>query len=103
MAVTGRAALVALIGTLAAVLLRTVAGLLVVDGLIAAVIVADIARAGSVRRLEISRSGDTRIMLGEAGATTLKRSQCAQSGRWGSGRARPTSQRRGEYVCCPRS
>jgi len=71
MALTGRAALVALIGTLAAVLLRTVAGLIVVDGLIAAAIVVDVARAGSVRKLQISRSGDTRIMLGETGSTTL--------------------------------
>jgi len=71
MAVTGRAALIALIGTLATVLLRTVAGLVAVDGLIAAAIIADIALAGSVRKLRISRSGDDRIMLGEAGATTL--------------------------------
>jgi uncharacterized protein (DUF58 family) len=68
---TGRAGLVALIGTLAAVLLRTVPGLLTVDGLIAAAIVADVALAGSVRQLRMSRAGDTRIMLGERGATTL--------------------------------
>src|SRR5271165_3687039 len=66
MALTGRAALVALIGTLAALLLRTVRGLVAVDSLIAVVVL-----AGSVRRLRISRSGDTRIMLGERGATTL--------------------------------
>ncbi len=71
MALTGRAALLALIGTLAAVLLRTVAGLVTVDGLIAVAIAADVALAGSVRRLGMSRSGDTRIMLGERGATTL--------------------------------
>src|SRR5580693_8506426 len=71
MALTGRAALIALIGTLAAVLLRTVAGLVAVDGLIAAAIIADVALAGSVRKLQMSRSGDTRIMLGERGASTL--------------------------------
>jgi uncharacterized protein (DUF58 family) len=71
MALTGRAALVALIGTLAAVLLRTVPGLVAFDGLILAAIVTDIALAGSVRQLGMSRSGDTRIMLGEDGATTL--------------------------------
>jgi uncharacterized protein (DUF58 family) len=71
MALTGRAALIALIGTLAAVLLRTVAGLVVVDALIAAVIMVDVALAGSVRQLQMTRSGDTRIMLGEHGATTL--------------------------------
>jgi uncharacterized protein (DUF58 family) len=68
---TGRAALVALVGTLAAVLLRTVPGLVTVDGLIAVAIVADVALAGSVRQLRMSRAGDTRIMLGERGATTL--------------------------------
>ncbi|HSR83024.1 MAG TPA: DUF58 domain-containing protein [Streptosporangiaceae bacterium] len=71
MALTGRAALLALIGTLAALLLRTVAGVVVVDSLIAAAIVVDVALAGGVRQLQISRSGDTRIMLGELGATTL--------------------------------
>jgi uncharacterized protein (DUF58 family) len=71
MALTGRAALVALIGTVAAVLLRTVAGLILVDGLIAVAIVADIALAGSVRQLSMARSGDTRILLGDSGATTL--------------------------------
>jgi len=71
MALSGRAALVALIGTLAAVLLRTVPGLVAVDGLIAVAIVADVVLAGSVRQLRMSRSGDTRIMLGERGATML--------------------------------
>src|SRR5215472_8313781 len=71
MAITGRAGLIALIGTLAALLLRTVAGLVAVDGLIAAAIVTDVALAGSVRQLEMTRCGDSRIMLGEAGATTL--------------------------------
>jgi uncharacterized protein (DUF58 family) len=71
MALTGRAALIALIGTLAAVLLRTVPGLVAVDGLIAVAIIADIALAGGVRQLRMSRSGDTRVMLGELGATTL--------------------------------
>ena len=71
MALTGRAALLALFGTLAAVLLRTVPGLVTVDGVIALAIVADVVLAGSVGRLQMSRSGDTRIMLGERGATTL--------------------------------
>jgi uncharacterized protein (DUF58 family) len=71
-AVTGRAALVALLATLAAVALRSIAGLLVVDGCIILAILADVAMAASVRRLEISRAGDSRIMLGERGATTLE-------------------------------
>ncbi len=71
MALTGRAALIALIGTLAAVILRTVPGLIAVDGLIAVAIIADIALAGSARNLRMARSGDTRIMLGQRGAVTL--------------------------------
>ncbi|HYK68539.1 MAG TPA: DUF58 domain-containing protein [Streptosporangiaceae bacterium] len=71
MALTGRAALVALAGTLAALALRTTAGLLLVDGCIVVAILADTAMAASVRRLQFSRSGDTRILMGERGATTL--------------------------------
>jgi uncharacterized protein (DUF58 family) len=71
MALTGRAALVALVGTLAALVLRSTAGLLLVDGCIVAAILADIALAASVRKLQFSRSGDTRIMLGQHGCTTL--------------------------------
>jgi uncharacterized protein (DUF58 family) len=70
-ALTGRAALVAFVATLAAALLRTVAGLILVDGIVAVAIVADVALAGSVRQLRMSRSGDTRILLGERGVTTL--------------------------------
>jgi uncharacterized protein (DUF58 family) len=71
MALTGRAALVALVGTLAALALRTTAGLLLVDGCIVAAILADITLAPSVRRLRFSRSGDTRVMLGQRAETTL--------------------------------
>ena len=71
MALTGRAALVALIGTLAMLLLRTRNGLILVDGLIAAAIVADIILAASVRQLSFARSGDTRILLGQQGTATL--------------------------------
>jgi uncharacterized protein (DUF58 family) len=71
MVVTGRAALVAVVATLAALALRTTAGLLLVDGLIAVAIGTDVARAASVRKLEISRSGDTRIRLGQQGTVTL--------------------------------
>jgi len=71
MVVTGRLALVAVVATLAALALRTTAGVLLVDGLIAVAVAADIARAGSVRKLDISRSGDTRIRLGHEGAVTL--------------------------------
>jgi uncharacterized protein (DUF58 family) len=71
MALTGRAAIVALIGTLAALAFRSVWAVLVVDGLIAGGIVADCVMAGGVRQLRAARSGDTRILLGQQGAVTL--------------------------------
>jgi uncharacterized protein (DUF58 family) len=71
MALTGRAALAALIGTLAALAFRSVWAVLVVDGLIAGGIVADCVLAGGVRQLRAARSGDTRILLGQQGAVTL--------------------------------
>jgi uncharacterized protein (DUF58 family) len=72
MALTGRAALVALIGTLAAVAVRTTAALLLVDAAIVAAIVVDLALAASVRGLELSRSGDTRVLLGQDATTTVR-------------------------------
>jgi len=71
MALTGRAPLVALIGTLAALAFRSAWAVLVVDGLIAGGIVADCVLAGGVRQLRAARSGDTRILLGQQGAVTL--------------------------------
>jgi uncharacterized protein (DUF58 family) len=71
MAITGRAALVALIGTLAALLLGTVAGLLTVDGLILAAIAADLILAAGVGQLWLSRSGDAKILLGQQGSVAL--------------------------------
>ncbi|MBO0825701.1 MAG: DUF58 domain-containing protein, partial [Actinobacteria bacterium] len=71
MVLTGRAALVALVATLAALALRTTAGLLLVDGCIVAAILADVIMAASVRSLRVTRSGDTRVLLGQSCATTL--------------------------------
>jgi uncharacterized protein (DUF58 family) len=70
-AVTGRAALVALIGTLAALLSGSIAGLLTVDGLILAAIAFDLVLAAGVRQLTLTRSGDTTILLGQQGTATL--------------------------------
>jgi len=70
-AVTGRAALAALIGTLAAVASRSMAGLLSVDGLIIAAIALDLILAAGIRQLTLSRSGDTTILLGQQGTATL--------------------------------
>jgi uncharacterized protein (DUF58 family) len=70
-AVTGRAALVALIGTLAALLSGSIAGLLTVDGVILAAIALDLVLAAGVRQLTLTRSGDTTILLGQLGTATL--------------------------------
>jgi uncharacterized protein (DUF58 family) len=71
MALTGRAAIAALIGTLATLAFRDVAALIVVDGLIGLGIAADCVLAAGVRQLRVDRSGDTRILLGQPGAVTL--------------------------------
>lgn len=71
MALTGRAALIALVATVVALVARTVAGLLIADGAVALAIAADVALAASVRKLTLTRAGDTRLLLGQPGATTL--------------------------------
>jgi uncharacterized protein (DUF58 family) len=71
MTLTGRAALVALIGTLAAVAFGSITALLVTDGLIALAIAADAMLAGSARLLQVTRSGVPKILLGEQGAVTV--------------------------------
>jgi uncharacterized protein (DUF58 family) len=70
-ALTGRAALVALIGTLAALLSGSIAGLITVDGIILAAIALDLALAAGVRQLTLTRSGDTTILLGQQGTAML--------------------------------
>jgi uncharacterized protein (DUF58 family) len=70
-AVTGRAALLTLIGTLAALLSGSIAGLLTVDGVIIAAIALDLVLAAGVRQLTFTRSGDTTILLGRPGTATL--------------------------------
>jgi uncharacterized protein (DUF58 family) len=71
MALTGRAALAALIGALAALAFRTVAALIVVNVLILAGIAADLLLAAGVRQLRMTRAGDTRILLGQTGSVQL--------------------------------
>jgi uncharacterized protein (DUF58 family) len=66
MALTGRAALAALVATLAAIAFRSIPALAAADGLIAAGIIADCVLAGRVRRLRVSRAGDTRVLLGQS-------------------------------------
>lgn len=71
MALTGRAALAALIGALAALAFRTAAALIVVNAAILAGITADLILAAAVRPLRMTRAGDTRILLGQSGAVQL--------------------------------
>jgi uncharacterized protein (DUF58 family) len=71
MALTGRTALAALAGALLVLAFRTVDALLAVNLLLAAAIVADLVLAASVRRLRITRSGDTRVLLGETATVTV--------------------------------
>jgi uncharacterized protein (DUF58 family) len=71
MALTGRAALAALAGALVVLAVRTLPALLAVNAVLLAAILADLALAASVRQLEITRSGDTRVLLGETAMTQV--------------------------------
>jgi uncharacterized protein (DUF58 family) len=71
MALTGRAAIAALIGTLVTLAFRDIPALVIVDALIAAAIITDCVLAAGVRQLQVSRSGDARILLGQTGTVTL--------------------------------
>jgi uncharacterized protein (DUF58 family) len=66
MALTGRAAAAALLGALVVLGIRTWPALLAVNALLLAAILGDLVLAASVRRLRITRSGDTRVLLGES-------------------------------------
>ncbi len=71
MALTGRAAAAALLGALVVLGVRTWPALLAVNALLLAAILADLVLAASVRRLRITRSGDTRVLLGEPAPVTV--------------------------------
>src|SRR5437899_807187 len=62
MALTGRAAAAALLGAVVVLAFRSWSALLAVDALLLAGIVADLGLAASVRRLRLTRSGDTRVL-----------------------------------------
>jgi uncharacterized protein (DUF58 family) len=65
MALTGRLALLAVLGALVVgLLLPSWAGLLAVQGVLAAGVLVDMALAGGVRGLRFERSGDTSVRLG---------------------------------------
>jgi uncharacterized protein (DUF58 family) len=71
MALTGRAALAALIGALIMLAFRNVAALVVVNAMIVAAIAADLLLAAPVRPLRLARAGDSRVRLGQSGEVTL--------------------------------
>src|SRR6185437_5552423 len=70
-ALTGRAALAALTGTLVILAFRDVAALVVVNGLLLAAIAADLALAAPIRPLLLSRGGETKVLLGQGAVVTL--------------------------------
>ena len=71
MALTGRTAALALAGTLVVLALRSVTGLVLVEGLLLAGVAADLLLAVPVRAVRVSRRGDTRVRLGETARLTL--------------------------------
>jgi uncharacterized protein (DUF58 family) len=71
MALTGRAAVAALVGALVVLAFRSVAVLLAVDALILAAVAADLLLAAPVRTLRMTRTGDARIRLGDTGEVAL--------------------------------
>jgi uncharacterized protein (DUF58 family) len=71
MALTGRAAVAAVIGALIVLAFRNVAALIVVDAVILAAIAADLLLAAPVRPLRLARAGDSRIRLGQTGEVSL--------------------------------
>ncbi|HWG60119.1 MAG TPA: DUF58 domain-containing protein [Streptosporangiaceae bacterium] len=71
MALTRRAALAALVGALIVLAFRTVPALLAVDTVLVAAIAADLALAGAIGPLRITRGGDNRVLLGERAVVTV--------------------------------
>jgi uncharacterized protein (DUF58 family) len=70
-ALTGRAAVAALLGALVALAVRTAGALIAVNVVLLAAIGADLVLAAGVRPLRLGRGGDTRILLGQRGSVTL--------------------------------
>lgn len=70
MALSGRAAAVAAVGVLVVLAVRSLVTVAAVDGLLLAAILLDVALAAPVRALQVRRSGDTRVRLGEPATVT---------------------------------
>ena len=71
MALSGRAAAVALACVLVVLAVRSAVTVLVIDGLLSACIVADLLLAVPVSALRLARDGDSRIRLGETANVTI--------------------------------
>jgi len=71
MALTGRAALLAVAGALLVLLFRSAVAVLIVDVAIVCAIIVDLTLAASLRQLAVSRSGDAKVHLGQTGAITV--------------------------------
>lgn len=71
MALTGRTAALALAGVIVVLGFRSVAGLVIVEGLLAAGIAADLLLAAPIRPLRITRGGSTKVRLGETALVTM--------------------------------
>jgi uncharacterized protein (DUF58 family) len=71
MALTGRTGLLALVGAALLVVAPSWWTLVVVNAALVALVIADLALAGNVRRLHLHRSGDTNVRLGEEASVAL--------------------------------
>ncbi len=71
MMLTGRAALAALIGAVVVLAFRTGLAVLIVDVVIVAAIGIDLVLAASLRQLQVTRFGDTKVHLGQPGTVGL--------------------------------
>jgi uncharacterized protein (DUF58 family) len=70
-ALTGRAVALALAGVLVVLGLRSVAALVLTEGLLTAGVAVDLLLAAPVRAARLSRAGDTKVRLGETVVVTL--------------------------------
>ena len=71
MTLTGRSALAALAGVLVILAARDGVALLVVNGVLLVAIAADVALAAGTRSLQLTRSGETKVLLGQSAPVTL--------------------------------
>jgi uncharacterized protein (DUF58 family) len=71
MALTGRTALLALLGAIVLLIASSWAALAAIEGVLALGVAVDLAFAGNVRRLGLHRTGDTNVRLGETAEVGL--------------------------------